>query len=69
MEYIHEGSTRDTSSRARVVLVSSKGHKLNSMVRFRFKATNNVVEYKTLLAYLRLANEMKVRRLLINDDS
>lgn len=42
---------------------------MNSMVRFRFKATNNVVEYKTLLAYLRLANEMKVRRLLINDDS
>lgn len=38
-------------------------------MRFNFKASNNVTEYKTLLAGLRLAKEMQIRRLLVNSDS
>ncbi|XP_022856263.1 uncharacterized protein LOC111377401 [Olea europaea var. sylvestris] len=64
-----DGSARDTSSGAGVVLISPEGHKLNSVVRFGFKATNNVAEYEALLAGLRLAREMQVKRLLISSDS
>ncbi|XP_022850205.1 uncharacterized protein LOC111372209 [Olea europaea var. sylvestris] len=59
----------ETRSGAGVALVSSEGHKLNSVVKFEFKATNNAVEYEALLAGLRLAKEMQVRRLRINSDS
>lgn len=39
------------------VVVSLQGHKLNCVVRFGFRATNNVVEYEALLAGLRLAKK------------
>ncbi|XP_022858151.1 uncharacterized protein LOC111379057 [Olea europaea var. sylvestris] len=64
-----DGSAGDASSGAGVILISPKGHKLNSVVRFGFKATNNVAEYEALLAGLRLAKEMQVKRLLISSDS
>ncbi|XP_022846411.1 uncharacterized protein LOC111369165 [Olea europaea var. sylvestris] len=64
-----DGSAGDTSSGAGVVLISPEGYKLNSTVRFGFKATNNVAEYEALLAGLRLAKEMQVKRLLISSDS
>ncbi|XP_022871367.1 uncharacterized protein LOC111390542 [Olea europaea var. sylvestris] len=54
-----DGSAEDVGSKAGVVLISPEGHKLNSTVRFGYKATNNVEEYKTLLAGLRLAKEMQ----------
>lgn len=49
-----------------MVLISLEGHKLNCAMSFGFKATNNVVEYKALLAGLRLAKEMQV---ITNNDS
>ncbi|XP_022853497.1 uncharacterized protein LOC111374967 [Olea europaea var. sylvestris] len=55
-----DGSAGDAGSGARVVLISLEGHKLNSTVRFGFKATNNIAEYEALLAGLRLAREMQV---------
>ncbi|XP_022881077.1 uncharacterized protein LOC111398398 [Olea europaea var. sylvestris] len=64
-----DGSTGDAGSGAGVVLISPEGHKLNSAVRFRFKLTNNVAEYEALLAGLRLAKDMQVKRLLINSNS
>lgn len=47
-----DGPSGEAKSRARIVLVSPEGHKLNCAVRFEFKATNNVAEYKALLASL-----------------
>ncbi|XP_022886895.1 uncharacterized protein LOC111402791 [Olea europaea var. sylvestris] len=64
-----DGSTGDTDSGVGVVLVSPEGHKLNSTVRFGFKATNNAAKYEALLVGLRLAREMQVRRLRINSNS
>ncbi|XP_022877018.1 uncharacterized protein LOC111395264 [Olea europaea var. sylvestris] len=63
------GSARDIGSGVGVVLVSPEGHKLNSTVRFGFKAANNAVEYEALIAGPRLAKEMQVKRLRINSDS
>lgn len=44
-----DGLDREMSSVARVFLESLGGHKLNWVVRFRFKATNNMTVYKVLL--------------------
>ncbi|CAI9778484.1 unnamed protein product [Fraxinus pennsylvanica] len=52
-----------------VVLESPEGHKLNCAAILGFKASNNVAEYEALLAGLRLANELHVKRLTINSDS
>lgn len=51
-------SIGETGSGARMVFVSPEGHKLNSAVRFGFRATNNVAKYEALLVGLRLAKEM-----------
>ncbi|XP_022852055.1 uncharacterized protein LOC111373710 [Olea europaea var. sylvestris] len=64
-----DGSSGKTGSGAGIILKSPEGHKLNFTVRFDFKASNNAVEYEALLAGLRLAKEMQVRRLLANSDS
>jgi ribonuclease HI len=64
-----DGSAGETGSGAGVVLTSPEGHKLNCAVRFGFKATNNAAEYEALLAGLRLAREMQVKRLIVNSDS
>lgn len=50
-------------------LTSPKSYKLNCIVRFGFKASNNVVEYEVCLTGLKLVKEMLVKRLLINNDS
>lgn len=52
-----------------MILLSLKGYKLNRAMRLEFKASNNVAQYKAILAGLRLAKEMQVKRLLINSDS
>ncbi|XP_022854960.1 uncharacterized protein LOC111376241 [Olea europaea var. sylvestris] len=62
-------SSGETGSGAGIVLESPKGHKLNCAVRFDFKVSNNAVEYEALIAGLRLAKEMQVKRLLANRDS
>lgn len=64
-----DGSSGESGSDAGVVLISPEGHKLNCAVRFGFKATNNMAEYEALIARLRLAKEMQVRRLTIQSDS
>lgn len=64
-----DGSSRDTGSGAEIILVSPEGHKLACAVRFSFKATNNAAEYEALLAGLRLAKELQVKRLIISSDS
>ena len=42
---------------------------MNCALRFRFKASNNEVEYEILIAGLELAKEMKVESLNIFSDS
>lgn len=63
------GSLGEIGSGAGIILESPKGYKLNCIVKFGFKASNNAAEYKALLAGLRLAKEMRVRRLLVSSDS
>ncbi|XP_022852947.1 uncharacterized protein LOC111374507 [Olea europaea var. sylvestris] len=64
-----DGSPGEAGSGAGIVLESLKGHKLNCAVRFSFKASSNAAEYEVLLAGLRLAKKMQVRKLLASSDS
>ncbi|KAL5572098.1 hypothetical protein UlMin_021695 [Ulmus minor] len=64
-----DGSSTETSSGARIILVSPGGVKLSCVVRFKFKATNNQAGYEALLSGLRLAKEVSARHLTIYSDS
>lgn len=50
-----------------VALVSPEDHKINCIVWFKFKATNNATKYEALR--LRLTNEMQVKSQLIISNS
>ena len=57
------GSSGKAGARAGILLVSPDGHNLNSVLHLEFKASNNAAEYEALLAGLRLAQEMKAKKL------
>ena len=64
-----DGSSTETSSGAGIILVSQDRVNLSCAVRFWLNATNNQVEYKALLAGLRLAKEVSAWHLTIYSDS
>ncbi|KAL2487159.1 Ribonuclease H [Abeliophyllum distichum] len=58
-----DGSSGKVGARAGILLISPNGHNLNCVLRLEFKASNNTAEYEALFAGLRLAQEMKARKL------
>ena len=59
-ELFVDGSSNDHRSGVGVLLINLERHKIPYALRFGFKVTNNEAEYKTLLAGLSLAREVKV---------
>lgn len=53
-----DGSYLKIGSGIDVVLTSPKGHKLRYAIRLHFDATNNVIEYKTLVNALEVTSEV-----------
>ena len=66
--YVDESSNEGELG-AGLILISPKGHQMHWSLRFRFKASNNEVEYEALIARLNLAKEMKVESLEVYSDS
>ncbi|SPT20395.1 unnamed protein product [Triticum aestivum] len=64
-----DGSKMRTGLGVGVVLTSPKGDKLRYTLQIHFAASNNVVEYESLVHGLRLAKELDIRRILCYDDS
>jgi ribonuclease HI len=64
-----DGSTRQESAGAGVVLVGPDGDQLKYVVRLEFKATNNMEEYEALIFGLSTALSLGVRQLLVKGDS
>ncbi|XP_024028364.1 uncharacterized protein LOC112093682 [Morus notabilis] len=64
-----DGASSENGSGAGVLLISPEGYKITSVVRFKFKASNNEAEYEALIARLRLASHLKIERLSIFSDS
>ncbi|XP_020227232.1 uncharacterized protein LOC109808591 [Cajanus cajan] len=59
-----DGSSNSQGSGAGIILEGPTGLNLEQSLRFAFKASNNQAEYEALLAGLRLAQEIRVRRLI-----
>ncbi|GKV48858.1 hypothetical protein SLEP1_g55649 [Rubroshorea leprosula] len=64
-----DGSSNNKGSGAGAVLTGPDGFQSEHALKFNFQATNNVAEYEALLLGLRLAAEIKVKRLQIYSDS
>jgi ribonuclease HI len=64
-----DGSARQQSAGAGVVLVGPGGDQLMYVVRLEFKATNNMAEYEALIFGLYVALSLGVRQLLVKGDS
>ena len=64
-----DGSSTQHAEGIEVVLQSLEGDKLTYKVRLQYQATNNEVEYKTLLKGLELAKSIETEPILILGDS
>ena len=53
-----DSASNDTGSRAGMMLISAKRHKIHCAIHFGFKVLNNKAEYEVLIAGLHLAHEL-----------
>ncbi|KAI4987526.1 hypothetical protein ZWY2020_020326 [Hordeum vulgare] len=64
-----DGSKMQTGLGAGIVLTSPKRDQLKYALQIHFAASNNVAEYEALAHRLRLAKEIRIRRLICFGDS
>uniref|UniRef100_A0A151UDK5 Retrovirus-related Pol polyprotein from transposon 17.6 n=1 Tax=Cajanus cajan TaxID=3821 RepID=A0A151UDK5_CAJCA len=64
-----DGSSNSKGGGAGIILEGPNQVTLEQSLKFSFKVTNNQAEYEALLAGLRLAHDLGVRRLSCNSDS
>ena len=64
-----DGSSTQHAGGIGVVLQSPEGDKMTYKVRLQYQATNNEVEYETLLKGLELAKSIETESILILGDS
>ncbi|OMO62055.1 hypothetical protein CCACVL1_23055 [Corchorus capsularis] len=66
--YVDDSSNNQMSG-AGLMLISPENLKFQYSLRFKFKASNNEAEYETVITGLKIANEMKVEKLVVYSDS
>ena len=64
-----DNASNDTRSRAVIMSISPKRHKIHCALHFRFKALNNEVKFEALITGLCLAKELQARNIQIYSDS
>ncbi|RDX66872.1 Gypsy retrotransposon integrase-like protein 1, partial [Mucuna pruriens] len=64
-----DGSSNHSGSGAGVILERPAGIVIEQSLHFEFKASNNQAEYEALLAGMRLAQELEVKKLTAKSDS
>ncbi|MFS7989551.1 putative ribonuclease H [Helianthus anomalus] len=64
-----DGASSVEGSGAGLVLINPEGLEFTYALRFNFQTTNNEAEYEALIVGLRLAKEMKVKKLEVFTDS
>ncbi|KAI5350231.1 hypothetical protein L3X38_003122 [Prunus dulcis] len=64
-----DGVSNQKGAEAGVVIVTPDGTLLKQAITLSFPASNNEVEYEALLAALRLARELSIKKLAIYSDS
>ncbi|GJT58882.1 reverse transcriptase domain-containing protein [Tanacetum coccineum] len=63
-----DGSSCTDGSKAGLILTNPEGMEFTYALRFKFDATNNEAEYEALIAGLRIAEQMGVKKLQANVD-
>src|SRR3954467_9032293 len=64
-----DGSKRGKGAGARVILTSPQGDKMRYVLRMKFRASNNKVEYEALIHGMKMAKVCSATRLVIYGDS
>lgn len=64
-----DGSSNSKVSGLGRVLISFQQTQIERAIRCGFKATNNEVEYRALIARLALENELRIKNLIVKSDS
>nr|KYP75646.1 Retrovirus-related Pol polyprotein from transposon 17.6 [Cajanus cajan] len=64
-----DGSSNAQGSGAGIILANPSGITIEQSLRFGFRASNNQAEYEALIAGLRLATEMNVKKVICWTDS
>ncbi|KAM2860025.1 hypothetical protein COP2_025370 [Malus domestica] len=64
-----DGASNYKGSEAGVVLVTPDGSMLEQVITLGFKASNNEAEYEALLAGIRMAKDLAMKKLAIHSDS
>ncbi|XP_043700044.1 uncharacterized protein Mb2253c-like [Telopea speciosissima] len=64
-----DGSSNSEGCGAGFILTSPQGFKIQFALHFKFSASNNKAEYEALIAGLRMAKAIQVKRLAIRGDS
>ncbi|XP_074378647.1 uncharacterized protein LOC141720196 [Apium graveolens] len=64
-----DGAVNNNGSGDGIVLVTPEGHRLMSVIHFKFYVTNNDVEYEALINGLKLAQEVGAVNMIIRSDS
>ncbi|RDY01387.1 Retrovirus-related Pol polyprotein from transposon 17.6, partial [Mucuna pruriens] len=64
-----DGSSNHSGNGAGVILEGPAGVVIEQSLHFEFKASNNQAEYEALLTGMRLAQELKVKKLIAKSDS
>ncbi|XP_073111784.1 uncharacterized protein [Elaeis guineensis] len=64
-----DGASNAQDSGAGLILTNSEGVVIEYVLRFNFKASNNQVEYETLLVSLKMAKELEIDSLKIFTNS
>ncbi|KAL0286094.1 UNVERIFIED_CONTAM: hypothetical protein Sangu_2748300 [Sesamum angustifolium] len=64
-----DGSSTIQGSGTGIVITSPHGEDLTFAIKFGFKASNNEVDYETLVIGMKLAHEARARHLMAYSDS
>ncbi|GJR87237.1 reverse transcriptase domain-containing protein [Tanacetum coccineum] len=64
-----DGASSNDGSGDGLMIVSSEGMEFTYALKFKFTATNNEVGYKSVIAGLRIAKEMKIEEIVVYLDS
>ncbi|XP_074374495.1 uncharacterized protein LOC141714898 [Apium graveolens] len=64
-----DGVVNNNGAGAGIVLITPKGHRLMSVIHFKFYVTNNDAEYEALINGLKIAMEVGVVNLIVRSDS
>lgn len=64
-----DGSATGHASKVGIIITTLGGEELEYNITFRFKATNNVVEYEARVNRIKIAHKLEARKIRVRSDS